>query len=74
MQAPAWLKIDEATGLLTGTPVAPGKVQVVVAARLQREVEELDLDALAWGLRQVTGVTAEKMGPAIQRFVIEVRQ
>jgi hypothetical protein len=73
LQGPAWLKIDEATGLLTGTPAAPGKVQVVVAARLQREVEELDLDALAWGLRRVTGATTEKMGPAIQKFVIEVR-
>ncbi len=68
------LKIDEATGLLSGTPDVPGKVEVVVAARLQRVVEEIDLDALVWGVRRVTGVTTEKMGPAIQKFVIGVTQ
>ena len=74
LQGPAWLTIDRASGLLTGTPVAQGRVRVVVEARLQREVEELDLDALSWGLRRVTGKTTEKMGPAKQRFSIEVRQ
>jgi hypothetical protein len=69
---PSWLKIDEGTGWLTGTPDAPGKVQVVVTVRLHREVEDRDLDALAGGLRKVTGMTTEKMGPAIQKFVIEV--
>jgi hypothetical protein len=73
LQGPAWLKIDEATGLLTGTPGVLGKSQVVVAVTLQREVEELNLDDLAWGLRRVTGVTTEKIGPAIQKFVIEVK-
>ena len=74
LQGPAWLKIDEATGLLTGTPDAPGKARVVVAATLQREVQELDLERLAWGHRRVTSVTTEKTGPAIQEFVIEVSQ
>ncbi len=74
VQGPAWLKLDEATGLLTGTPAGSGKVEVVVGAVLQRKVEELDLDRLAWGQIKVTGVTTEKMGPDIQKFTIEVGQ
>ena len=31
-QGPAWLKIDEATGVLYGIPDATGKVQVAVTA------------------------------------------
>ncbi len=73
-QGPPWLKIDGGTGLLSGTPDAPGKAQVVVAATLQREVDDLDLEALAWGRRQVTSTTTETMGPAIQEFVVEIRE
>jgi hypothetical protein len=73
LEGPAWLRMDEATGLLSGRADAPGKFQVVVAARLRRKLEELDLDALAWGLRRVTGVALEEMGPSIQKFVIEAR-
>lgn len=73
-QGPAWLEIDAATGLLTGTPDAPGKAQVTVAATLRREVQELEPDRLAWGRRQVTSTTTEEMGPVTQKFVIEVSQ
>jgi hypothetical protein len=73
LEGPAWLTIDEATGLLAGTPDAPGKARVIVAVTLHREVEELDLERLAWGHRVVTGITTEAVGPATQEFVIEVR-
>jgi len=72
LERPAWLTIDEATGLLTGTPGVAGRARVVVAATLRREVQELDLERLAWGRRQVTGVTTEEVGPATQEFVINV--
>jgi hypothetical protein len=35
-QGPAWLKIDPSTGVLSGTPEAPGKVEVVVTATIDR--------------------------------------
>ena len=71
-RGPAWLEIDATTGLLTGTPDASGKAQVVVTATVQREVQELDPDRLTWGRRQVRSVTIEEMGPVTQEFVIEV--
>jgi len=71
-EGPAWLSTDEAIGLLTGTPDAPGKARVVVAATLRREVDELDLERLAWGRREVTGTIVEEEGPATQEFVIDV--
>jgi hypothetical protein len=72
LEGPTWLKLDEETGLLSGRPEAAGRVHVVVAATLRREVQELDLERLAWGHRQVTRVTTERMGPVTQKFVIEV--
>jgi hypothetical protein len=72
LEGPAWLRIDEATGLVSGLPDSAGRFRVAVAAELLRNVEQLDLDALQWGSRRVTGVTLEKMGPAVQRFVLEV--
>ncbi len=72
-EAPAWVTLDPATGVLHGTPDAPGKVRVVVTTILRREAEEMDLERLVWGHRVVTGSTMEEMGPATQEFVIEVR-
>jgi hypothetical protein len=72
-QGPAWLKIDEATGLLRGTPDAPGEFPVAVSASLDREVRELDEAALKWGREKVLAVTAERVGAAVQEFVIVVR-
>lgn len=72
VEGPHWLGIDAATGLLTGTPQAPGRVRVVVSAALEREVDELDLEALVWGRREVRGRTTERMGPVFQEFVVDV--
>jgi hypothetical protein len=39
---PAWLKIDAATGVLSRAPPAAGKVEVTVAATMERQVRKLD--------------------------------
>ena len=72
-QGPAWLKIDEATGVLSGTPDATGKVQVAVTATIDRQVRKLDERTLVWGIEKVLATTTERVGAATQSFVIEVR-
>ena len=73
-QGPPWLSIDEATGLLSGTPDAPGRVEVVVTATTDREAPQLDETALSWGVYTVTAQSAERVGTATQRLTIEVRE
>jgi hypothetical protein len=72
-QGPAWLKIDERTGVLTGIPDTPGKFQVVVIATIDREVRNLDERALSWGLEKILSTGTERVGVATQRFVVEVK-
>jgi hypothetical protein len=72
-QGPAWLKIDPATGLLSGTPDVAGQVQVVVAARIERDVRTLDENTLTWGNEKVLSTSTERIGAATQNFVIVVQ-
>jgi hypothetical protein len=72
-QGPAWLKIDQRTGVLSGTPDAAGKAEVTVTATIDRSVRKLDEKALAWGNEKVLSVTPQRIGSASQKFVIEVR-
>ena len=72
-RGPAWLKMDETTGLLSGVPDAAGKVEVTVTATIQREVRKLDEKVLAWGNEKVLATEIERVGAATQNFVIEVR-
>jgi hypothetical protein len=72
-QGPAWLKIDEATGLLSGVPQAACKVQVEVTVSLSRQVRKLDEKTLAWGNEKVLSTVAEPVGTTTQKFVIEVQ-
>jgi hypothetical protein len=72
-QGPAWLKIDEATGVLSGTPVAPGKAEIVVTALINRNVRKLDESKLIWGQEKILSQRVERVGEATQRFVIEVQ-
>jgi hypothetical protein len=72
-QGPPWLKIDQATGLLHGTPDTPGEFSIVVSASIDREVRELEEAALIWGREKVLAVTTERVGTAVQKFVIVVR-
>ena len=73
VHGPDWLKMDEAgAGLLTGTPQAPGKAEVEVTATIDREVRTYDVNALMWGTDKAE-VTTQRLGPATQKFTIDVR-
>jgi hypothetical protein len=71
-RGPAWLTIDQNTGALSGTPDATGRVEVVVAIRLEREVRHLDEPVLAWGNEKVLSTSVECVGAATQDFTITV--
>src|SRR6185436_18964952 len=67
-QGPAWLKLDQDTGMLSGTPNATGAVEVVVAARIERNVRTLDEKTLSWGNEKVLSTSTERIGVASQHF------
>ena len=69
---PAWLSIDETTGLLSGTPDRTGRFEVAITARLERQEQRLDESALKWGIEKVVSSGTIAVGTASQRFVIEV--
>jgi len=71
-QGPAWLKIDPATGSLSGTPDAVGTVDVVVTVTIYQEVRKLDDGTLGWGIEMVVSTSTERVGSATRRFSIEV--
>jgi hypothetical protein len=71
-QGPAWLKIDPATGLLSGTPTATGRVDVAITVTIDQEVRKLDDGALGWGIEKVISTSTERVGSATRRYVIEV--
>ena len=70
---PAWLKIDEATGVLSGIPDTPGKEEVAVTATIDREVRKLDEKVLVWGNEKVLSTATERVGSATQQYVIGVQ-
>ncbi len=71
-KGPAWLKVDEATGVLSGVPDQAGRVEVAVTATIEREVRKLDGPALSWGQEKVLSTARERVGVATQKFAIEV--
>ncbi len=71
-QAPAWLTIDAAAGLLTGTPDAAGRADVVVTVTTDHEVRKVDLRSLGWGQEKVVSTSVERVGSDTQRFTIDV--
>jgi len=73
-QGPDWLQIDEATGVLSGTPPAPGRAEVVVTAVIDREVREIDETLMKWGRERVVSTGIERVGTATQSFVIDVAE
>ncbi len=72
VKGPAWLKIDEKTGVLTGTPTQAGKVEVSVSATLERESRELDEKSLVWGVEKVVSSDLKKVAGGTQEFALEV--
>ena len=73
-QGPSWLRIDENTGALHGTPDAAGKAEIVIKVTLERAVRRLDETRLSWGQEQVKEVVTEKTGSTTQRFRITVER
>src|SRR5438309_4817157 len=69
---PAWLKIDPATGMLSGTPDAAGKVDVAVTVTIDQDVRKLDDGTLGWGNEKVTSISTERVGSAMRRYSIDV--
>jgi len=69
-QAPDWLKIDESTGLLSGTPDTVGEAKVVVTVTIDKEVRKLDEQTLSWGREKIIDTITERIGSATQEFVI----
>ena len=69
---PAWLKIDEATGVLSGTPPAAGKADVTVTATIDSNVRILDEKALVWGGEKIVSEAPKRIGQSTQTFVLEV--
>jgi hypothetical protein len=73
-QGPTWLKIDEATGVVSGIPEAAGRAEVMVTATIDRQVRLLDEKALVWGREKVLSTTTKRIGTATQKFVIDVQE
>jgi len=69
---PAWLRMDEATGVLSGTPDVPGRTDVAVTVTIDRQVRKLDEAVLRWGGEKVLSIEAERVDAATQKFVIDV--
>jgi len=72
-QAPAWLKIDGDSGVLSGIPDAAGQMEVSVTVRIEREVRNLDERMLVWGNEKVLSTSVEQVGAANQKFAITVQ-
>jgi hypothetical protein len=71
-QGPAWLRIDERTGVLSGIPESPGKGVITVAATIDREVRRLDERALSRGLEKTLSTSTARVGTATQTFTLEI--
>ena len=68
-QGPKWLKVDPATGVLSGTPDAAGKAEVVVSAVIDRQIRKLDEATLKWGQEKIASTTTERVGERTPSFV-----
>lgn len=71
-KAPAWIRLDEKTGLLSGIPDAPGKIEVAVKAVITHPDRKLDESTLSWGNEKVVSEASRTIGSASHQFIIEV--
>jgi hypothetical protein len=71
-EGPAWLGIDETTGVLSGMPDVPGRAEVAVTVTIERQVRKLDEAILRWGNEKVLSVDTERVGVATQKYIIDV--
>src|SRR4029077_3741683 len=61
-EGPAWLKIDPATGLLSGTPDAARNGHVTVTGTIDQQVRKLDDSTIGWGIEKVISTATERVG------------
>jgi hypothetical protein len=76
-KGPSWLRIDERTGELAGTPDAAGAAEVVVSATLERSVRRLHDSGpkpwnLGWGKEKTRDVVTQSTGEAVRTFRISI--
>ncbi len=71
-RGPSWLQIDPVTGMLSGIPDRPGEYPVVVTATLDREIRNLDVQALSWGIEKLLSTDTQRVGVATRTFTIAV--
>jgi hypothetical protein len=71
-RGPSWLALDPVTGVLSGIPDRPGEFPVVVTATLEREIRNLDVQALSWGIEKVLSTDTQRVGVATRTFTIAV--
>jgi hypothetical protein len=72
VKGPPWLKLDEATGELSGIPDTAGKTDVELLVTLEQDIRKLDEASLKWGQEKVTSTGTRKVGSVTERFQIEV--
>jgi hypothetical protein len=72
VKGPAWLKLDPATGTLSGRPDAAGKYEVTILATIERERRRVDEAALVWGNYKLLEASIEKLAGTPQLFTIDV--
>jgi hypothetical protein len=71
-QGPPWLRIDERTGHLSGTPDRAGTCEVILAVALERQQRRLDPAKLQWGIEAIVEDGLVTVGTARQSFAIDV--
>jgi hypothetical protein len=69
---PSWLQLDPVTGVLSGIPDRPGEFPVVVTVTLDREIRNLDVQALSWGIEKLLSTETQRVGVAARTFTIAV--
>ena len=72
-QEPWGVSRDDPPVVIRDADAPPVEFPVAVSASIDREVRELDQAALKWGREKVLAVTTDRVGSAVQKFVIVVR-
>jgi hypothetical protein len=72
VKGPSWLKIEGATGVLSGTPDVAGNMEVELLVTLEQNTRKLDEALLKWGQEKVLSSSTDKVGSVTERFQLEV--
>ncbi len=69
-QKPAWMSINPATGLITGTPDGTGGTAIVSVTLTKEHRLVHDENAIVWGNEYEKSKTYETVGPVTQQFIV----